>query len=168
MTDPQQFTADQIGQIGTDVTGATASAADVAAQAAEAASPIGVTEADIDGIKAMLAAMETRLVAAERDRQAAAPPALVSTVESLQGFLAGHGDPAAVTLGQQLHDEAVAATESGDTAQMAAVGAKLAAHLLRHPPYPGENYHYRQAADWAQNHVNDAIGAFVPPVTAGA
>lgn len=160
MTDPQSYVADQIGQHADDVRAA-AETPDLAEQV-QASSGLGVTEADLDSIKALIADMQSRLDAAERARAADAPPVLVSTVRSLQAFLEGHGDPAAVELGKDLHEAATNATESGDTSHMATIATKLAKHLARNAPYPGENYHYKQAADWAHNHIFDAIDSFVP------
>jgi len=164
MTDPNEFAAAQIAQHAADVQGATASETDLAAAAqAASASAIGVTEADLDGIRRMIADMQTRLEAAEADRRAAAPPALVSTAETLKGYVDVHNDPAAAELAADALEAAKNATESGDTAALAKIQAKLAKHLARNPPYPGENHHYKQALDWATNHLAEAVEAFVPP-----
>jgi hypothetical protein len=146
----------------------TFSAGDAAEQMAQGSTGLGVTEADIEGILSQLRDVQTRLDQAERERIKSAPPVLVSTVDSLLHHLEGHGDPDALDIGKSLQEAAVNSTQSGDTGPMVKIAAKLARHLQRNAPYPGENYHYKAAADWAANHVPDAIDAFVPPAASQA
>jgi len=164
MTDPQQFVADQIGQQAGTVQGAPVSEAEIA-QRAQASAGLGVTEADIGAIMARIKAMETSL--AEAQRAARPSSSLVGTVDTLQHHLTGHGDPKAVELGNDVAEAARAAEETGDTSHLARTAEKLARHLARNAPYPGENYHYGHALDGARNHVPDAIDAFVPPAVPG-
>jgi hypothetical protein len=169
MTDPNEFAAGQLRENAAQVQGATTTTdADVAAQLQGGQASIGVTEADIKTLFAQIQAMQDRLDKAERERASSAPPALVSTAETLKGYVDVHNDPAAAALADDAVEAARNATESGDTSALAKIQAKLAKHLARNPPYPGENHHYRQALDWASNHLPDAIEAFIPPVRSAA
>ena len=165
MSDPNELAAEQIRQHAAQVQGATATETDLAAELAQgqAQAGIGVTEADITSLFAQIKAMQDRLDRAERERAASAPPVLVSTAETLKGYVDVHNDPAAAELAADALEAAKNATESGDTGPLAKIQARLAKHLAKNPPYPGENHHYRQALDWATNHLDEAIQAFVPP-----
>jgi len=164
VTDPQSFVADQIGQQAETIQGSPVSEQEIA-QRAQASAGLGVTEADIGAILGRIKAMEAAL--AEAQRAAKPSSSLVGTVDTLQHHLTGHGDPKAIELGNDVAEAAKAATETGDTAHLAKTADKLARHLLRNRPYPGENYHYGHALDGAQAHVPDAIDAFVPPAVPG-
>src|SRR5215469_11871277 len=164
MSDPQQYVTDQIGQQAAAVQGAAVSEQEIA-QRAQASAGLGVTEADIGAIMARIKAMEAAL--AEAARAAKPSSSLVGTVDTLQHHLTGHGDPKAVELGNDVAEAARAAEQTGDTSHLAKTADRLARHLLRNRPYPGENYHYGHALDGAQNHVPDAIDAFVPPAVPG-
>jgi hypothetical protein len=169
MSDPNELAAEQIRQHAAEVQGATAGpdlAAELAASTGQ--TPIGVTEADIASLFAQIKAMQDRLDRAERERASSAPPVLVSTAETLKGYVDVHNDPVAAELAADAVEAAKNATESGDTGPLAKIQARLAKHLTRNPPYPGENHHYRQAVDWASNHLADAIEAFVPPLKSTA
>jgi hypothetical protein len=171
MSDPNELAAEQIRQHAAQVQGDTAAPdADLAAQLqqGQGQASIGVTEADITSLFAQIKAMQDRLDKAERERASSAPPALVSTAETLKGYVDVHGDPVAAELAADAVEAARNATDSGDTGPLAKIQAKLAKHLARNPPYPGENHHYRQALDWAANHLDDAIEAFVPPARSSA
>jgi len=164
MSDPQQFVTDQLGQQSAGVQGSPVSEQEIA-QRAQASAGLGVTEADVSALFARIQAMESALAAQARAAQPSS--SLIGTVDTLQHHLTGHGDPKAIELGNDVAEAAKAAEQTGDTAHLAKTADKLARYLVRNGPYPGENYHYRQAVDGAQNHVPDAIDAFVPPAVPG-
>jgi hypothetical protein len=162
--------AQQIGAHAADVqTGVAAGNDDLAASvAAGAPGGTGVTETDIAAIMAQIKDMQDRLAASEAQRAADRPPALVSTATTLRDYVAVHNDPEAVELANSLVEAAQNSTESGDTGPLSKIADRLARHLRRHPPYPGENHHFKAAVDWAENHMADAIDSFTPPSSAVA
>lgn len=159
--------AAQIGAHAADVQGGMASGQDDLASAV-AAGGSGVTESDISQILAQIKAMQARLDVAESQRRADAPPALVSTAQTLKSYVDVHNDPKAMDLADAMLEAAQNSTESGDTGPLSKIAERLARHLRKNPPYPGENHHYRQALDWAENHIVDAVEAFIPPPPSGA
>lgn len=165
MTDPQQYAAEQIGQLASDVHGQTASQEDIAASA-QASSGLGVTEVDVNALAAQIAAMQAQIDA--MNAAAAPKSALAGTVATLRHFLGIHGDPAAVELGNDLAEAAGNAEKSGSVEYAAKIGAKLNKHLTRNPPYPGENYAYRHALDFSGPHLEDALATVQPPAAPAA
>jgi hypothetical protein len=166
MTDHNDFVAGQLGQQAGSVLGQGASEEEIAGAAAAHAGS-GVTEADLDGIKALLAQFQRRLDAAEAQRQQLAPDALTSSVTALQTQLDNHGDPVAIELGKDAFEAAKSAAETGELGPLAAIAAKIAEHLRRHPAGPGDQFHYRQVLDTAAQHIPDVIEAFRPQAAAG-
>jgi hypothetical protein len=146
MTDPQQYVAEQIGQQASSVPASGAPEAQVA-QAAQASAGLGTTSVDVDALAAQIAAMQAQINDLNQAAAAAGGDPLAGTVATIQHFLVGHGDPAASELG----DELAAAVKDGDHAGAAALAAKLDRHLARNAPYPGENYHYRNAVAFASD-----------------
>lgn len=176
MTDPINFqdATQQVGQqaaadLGAQAFGTPGAAASPQDIAAAAGSGSGTTEADMKALLAGIKAMQDRLDLLEAKERAEHAPALVGTAKTAVTMLEGHPDPVARELGADLLEAAKNATESGDTSYVAKIAAKLHRHLVRNPPPPGENYHYRQAVDFAGPHMEDAIDAFQPPAkSAGA
>jgi ABC-type transporter Mla subunit MlaD len=139
MTDPQQYVAEQIATQATAVPAAGAPEAEVA-QAAQASAGLGVTGVDVDALAAQIKAMQAQIDSMNAAQAAAADP-LGGTVATIQHFVTGLNDPAASALA----DELAAAVQDGQHAKLADLTAKLDRHLARNAPYPGENYHYRNA-----------------------
>jgi hypothetical protein len=168
MTDQNAAVAGQIGQIARGAgLGQGASEEDIA-QAAQASTGLGVTEADLDAIKAQLADFARQLAAQAAGAAKLAPDVLTGSVASLVHYLEGHGDKAALALGADATKAAKAAASGGNTGALSGIIAKIAAHLQSHPPYPGENFHYQGALSVASHlpvvigRVNDAAGSDVP------
>lgn len=174
MTDPttygqaaQQAAALAAQELGSQAFGTPGQAAATPEELAAAAGPaIGTTEADMAALMAILQATQARLDALEAKERAEHAPALVGTAKTAVAMLEGHGDPVALELGRSLLDAAQNAVESGSTQFVSVISGKLTRHLLRNPPVPGENYHYRQAVDFAGPHMQDAIDGFTPPAPA--
>lgn len=156
MTDPNEFVAGQIGQQAEAVREATPGQAVVAPAAG-----LGVTSVDVDQLAAQIAALQARLSDVEEQRAKAAGNPLADTVKSLQHFLGGHGDPAAVELGNDLAAAVDEAGKSGDTSQVAKIADRLDRHLARNAPYPGENYFHRNAVAFTRD-LPDLIDSFKP------
>lgn len=158
--------AQQLGQIPADYQGEPVTEQQIAQQAVASAG-LGATDIDPDLFARIVAGVRQQLQA---EAQASAPGGhpLVNTVASLAGFLASHGDQAAIELGADLVEAAGHAIKSGSTEFVEKIQAKLVKHLARNPPAPGENYAYKQAVDFAGPHLDDAIGQATPPVTAVA
>ena len=166
MTDPQAFAQQSVAGMAATMQGQAVPEDQIAQQAAASAG-LGATEIDPDLFARIVASVKSQL---EADAKASAPGghALVNTVASLAGFLASHGDQAAIELGADLVEAAGHAIKSGSTEFVQKIQAKLVKHLARNPPVPGENYAYRQAVDFAGPHLDDAMEAVTPPVTAVA
>lgn len=143
MSDP---TADQIGQIAQNQP-QPVSESELAAQAP---SGIGVTEADIDAIKAQLADFAAQLRASQLSASAN-PDALTGSVDTLVHHLGAHGDPAAIALGADAAEAVKAAAEGGNTGALSGIIKKISEHLRRNRPYPGENFHYNSAVSVADH-----------------
>jgi hypothetical protein len=154
MTDPQQFVAAQIGQQSGAVQPA-ASEQDIA-QAAQSHAGLGVTETDLDAIKAQLAAFQQQLNAQAAAQSSVSPGMLTGSVASLVHYLEGHGDPAALELGADATEAAKAVSEGGNTGALSGIIAKIETHLRRRPPYPWENFHYNNALAIA-SHLPEVI-----------
>jgi hypothetical protein len=154
MTDPQQFVAAQIGQQAGPAQPA-ASETEIA-QDLQSQAGMGVTEADLDAIKAQLAAFQKQLNAQAAAQAALAPDTLTGSVASLVTYLQGHGDPAALELGADATEAAKAAADGGNTGALSGIIARIEQHLRRRPPYPGENFHYNNALAIA-SHLPDVI-----------
>jgi hypothetical protein len=152
MTDPQQYAAEQIGQMADSDSTAGASEAAIAASAP---SGLGTTSVDIDALAEQIKAMQARLE--ELESGPAAGDAVAGTVATIQHFLTGHGDPAAIELGDQL----AAAAAAQDHAEVVKVAAQLARQLDRNAPYPGENYHYNNARAFVTD-LPDVVAAAQP------
>src|ERR1700722_19076768 len=126
MTDLNEYAAGQIRQQGsTLVQGGPVQSEQDIARAAQAHAGIGVTEADIDQIRAQLARVQR-----QPDGQAAAQPTLTAdsltgSVASLVHYLEGHGDPAALELGKDATEAARAAADGGDTGAPSGGGGKV-------------------------------------------
>jgi len=159
MTDPTQAAADQIGQIPGTIMGNPASEQDIA-QAAQATTGLGVTSVDIDALFKQIQALQARLDAADAAKLTDQGD-LAGTVKTVNYFLAGHGDPKAVALGEDLAAAVAEAGKSGDTTQVAKIADRLDRHLARNAPYPGENYHYRNAVAFVSD-LPDVIDSFKP------
>lgn len=160
--------ADQLGQIGAATAGP-GSGVDLDAAAAQSgAAPLGVTESDLASLFAQIKDMQARLDRAEAQRQADAPPQLVSVADTIAHYAGVHNDPKALELVADLQAAAGNATESGDTGPLTRIGERLAKHLARNRPHPGDNHHYDQLVDWVSNHLPDAVDSFVPPAPASA
>jgi hypothetical protein len=164
MSDPSGYVADQIGQMANADPGA-ASTTDLA-EAVHGSAGLGVTEADLEGIKALLASFQARLEAAEATQRAVTPDALTSSVAALNVQLANHGDPVAMELGKDATEAAASATESGDTGPLENIIARIAKQLVANPPAPGDHFHYNLVRDTAAVHVPDVIVAFAPQSSA--
>jgi hypothetical protein len=165
MTDPG-YVADQIGQMA--ASNPAASSETDLAQAAQSSAGLGVTEADLDAIKAQLASFQAQLNQAMAAQRAVAPDALTSSVAALNVQLANHGDPVAVELGKDATEAAANAAQSGDTGPLSSIVARIAQHLKAHPAAPGDQFHYRQVLDTAAVHIPDVIDAVRPVETVGA
>jgi hypothetical protein len=135
--------------------------------AAQASSGIGVTQADMEALYAHIKRMQVQLDAATRAAQAAAGEEPVRTwVKHLARFVTVHADPAAVSLADDATEAASNLLEpgsNGDTGPLEKITAKLARHLQRHPPHPGENFHYNQAVAIATTHLPEALEDYTPP-----
>jgi hypothetical protein len=166
MTDPSGYVADQIGQQSAGVP-AGVPEADIA-QAAHASAGLGVTEADLDAIKAQLASFQAQLNQAVAAQRAIAPDALTSSVAALNVQLANHGDPVAIELGKDAAEAAAGAADSGDTGALSSIVSRIAQHLKAHPAAPGDQFHYRQVLDTAAVHIPDVIDAVKPVEQIGA
>jgi hypothetical protein len=165
-TNPDEYARDQLGQLGSDARGVPVSEQDLAA-AALAGAGIGTTEVDVAALAAQIQAMQAQINQLNADRPPVASP-LLGTVETLQGMLAGHGDVTAIELGKDLAEAAANAVKTGAVEYAERIGAKLHAWLVRHPPVPGENYHYRQALDFSGPHLEDALQTVTAPAPAAA
>jgi hypothetical protein len=168
MTDPNQYVADQIGAQATVVRGEAASEQDIA-QAAQRQAGLGVTGVDVEALAAQIAQLQAQVNDMNAAKAAEAGNPLADTVKSVAYFLAGHGDPKAVALGEDLAAAVTEAGKSGNTGAVAKLADRLSRHLAKNPPYPGENYHYRNAVAFTSD-LPDLIDAFkpVPAQTAGA
>jgi hypothetical protein len=166
MSDHEDYVADQIGQMASADPGAS-SETDLA-HAAHASSGLGVTEADLDAIKAQLASFQAQLAQAIAAQSALAPDALTSSVAALTTQLANHGDPVAIELGKDATEAAANAASSGDTGALSSIVARIAQHLKTHPAPPGDQFHYRQVLDTAAVHIPDVIDALKPVEHIGA
>jgi hypothetical protein len=157
--------------MGTQAFGTPGEAASEQDIAAQASSGIGVTQADMEALYAHIKRMQVQLDAATRAAQAAAGDEPVRTwVKHLAGFVKVHADPAAVSLADDATEAAgnlLAPDSAGDTGPLEKITAKLAKHLLRHPPHPGENFHYTQAVAIATTHLPEALEDYVPPPPSG-
>ena len=171
MSDPNEYVAAQIGQQGEQTLGQGASEQEIAT-AAQAHAGIGVTEADLDEIRAQLADFAKQLAAQAAAQAALSPDTLTGSVASLVTYLEGHGDLAALELGKDATEAAKAAANGGNTGALSGIIAKIEAHLRRRPPYPGENFHYNNALAIAQHlpevidRVNEAAGTNGDPAPA--
>jgi 3-hydroxyacyl-CoA dehydrogenase len=139
MTDPQQYVAEQIGQQASSVPASGVPEAEIA-QAAQESAGLGVTSVDVDALAAQIKAMQAQIDGLNQAAAAAGGDPLASTVATIQHFVTGLNDPAAVALADEL---ASAVQDAPD--KVAGLAAKLDRHLARNAPYPGENYHYRNA-----------------------
>jgi hypothetical protein len=167
MTDPTQAAADQIGQMAQTIQGQPVSEQELA-QRAQAAAGLGVTGVDIDELAATIAAMQAQIADLNAAKAAAAGNPLADTTKTINYFLAGHGDPVAVELGKDLAAAVEEAGQSGDTAAVAQIAARLDRHLAKNAPYPGENYHYRNAVAFTSD-LPEIIYTFKPaPAPAGS
>ena len=156
MTDPNEYVAGQIGQQAAGVRDATPGQDIVAPSAG-----LGVTGVDVDALAAQIAAMQTRLDAADAEKTRAAGNPLADIVTTIKHFLGGHGDPTAVELGNDLSAAVDEAGKSGDTTQVAKIADKLSRHLDRNRPVPGENYHFNNARAFVAD-LPDVIENFKP------
>lgn len=162
MTDPQQYVADQIGQQAESLR---APGSDIA-QAVQASAGSGVTEVDVSALAAQIKALQDRVDAAEAANAADVKTPGKEHIKTLQHFLAGHGDPRAIELGNDLSEAFDAAAESGDGSYAAKASDRLVSYLARNRPYPGENYHYNNAVAFAAD-TADHIDALTPPAVPG-
>lgn len=162
MTDPNEFAAGQIGQLGQDTRAADPGSAVVAPP-----SGMGVTEINVAELAAQIAAMQAQIDTMTAEQAKAAGNPLADTVKTIQSFLVGHGDPVASALGDDLAAAVDAAGQSGDTSAVAKIAARLDRHLARNQPYPGENYHFRNAVSFVRD-LPDLIDEFKPVAEAGA
>jgi hypothetical protein len=136
--------------------------------AAQAPSGMGVTEADMDALKAYFERQFAALAAQvgqARGVQAAKNP-VASLAGSLSDALDVHADPVAAQLGKDAVDAARNGLDSGDMGPLSKIVSRISTHLARHRPHPGENYHYRLAKEIAGERLPDAIDAYVPPPSA--
>lgn len=157
-----QTVADQIGQIARTTQPGSGASEEEIAQGAQAQAGIGVTEADLDAIKAQLADFARQLKAQAAAASAGSPDDLTGSVASLVHYLEAHGDPAAVALGADATEAAkAAASEGGNTGALSGIVAKIEAHLRQRPPYPGENFHYNNAVAIA-SHLPTVIDRVAP------
>ena len=162
-------------------------AAQAAAQAAPAPVPTGpdpvaaqaaggsAYEADIEALKAVLAAQQARLDALENERRAQNMPPLVSTVQALRDLLDAHANMSGLTVPDvlvRLADDAVAAAKdavsSGDVSFLRDIAGKIAAGLKRIHPGGGDHPFYRQAVDFANDHIPEACDQVTIPVVSQA
>jgi hypothetical protein len=158
-------------------------AAQAAAQAAPAPVPTGpdpvaaqasggsAYEADIEALKAVLAAQQARLDALENERRAQNMPPLVSTVQALRDLLDAHANMSGLAVPDvlvRLADDAVAAAKdavsSGDVSFLRDIAAKITAGLKRIHPGGGDHPFYRQAVEFARDHVPEACDQVTAPV----
>lgn len=167
MTSPDERVAEQISQQAASVP---VTGVDEEQLAAAAASHIGsgVTEADIEGILAQIKAMQARLDQAEAERRASTPDTISSSVGQLFHQLLNHGDTIAIELGKDAVEAAKSIAEGGSIGPLMTIAEKLTARLLKNPPAPGDQFHYRQVLDTAQTHIPDVLNAYQPPATAAA
>ena len=156
MTDPNEYVAGQIGQQAAGVRNAEPGQDIVAPSAG-----LGVTSVDVDQLAAQIAALQGRLGQLEDEKTKAAGNPLADIVTTIKHFLGGHGDPAAVELGNDLSAAVDEAGKSGDTSAVAKIAAKLDRHLARNQPYPGENYHFNNARAFVAD-LPDVIENFKP------
>jgi len=145
--------------------GAAASEQDIAAQAG-AGGGSGVTQADMDALYEYLKRMQVQLDAATRAGAAARGEEPVRVlVRAVTGFVKTHAEPGAVALAEDLGEASANLLDKGgtDTGPLSKITAKLARQLVRNPPHPGENWHYKQALAIAQDRLPDAIEDWTPP-----
>lgn len=146
-----QFAAQAAEQIGQMAAAPGSSGQDDVAQAALAASGLGVTEADIDAIKAQLADFARQLKAQAAAQAKATPDDITGSVASLEHYLRHHGDEEAQALGADAAEAARGIAAGGNTGALSGIVGRIAAHLRAHPPAPGENFHYRSALGLAEH-----------------
>jgi hypothetical protein len=156
--------AEQIRQQGDTVLGQGASEQEIAT-AAQAHAGIGVTEADIDAIRQQLASFQKQLDAQAAAQAKVSSDAITGSVATLVHHLEGHGDQAAIELGKDATEAAKAAVSGGNTGALSGIIGRIAAHLRRNPPYPGENFHYNSALSTAEHLpvVIDRVNASAEP-----
>ena len=164
MTDPtsSEYITSQIAQQAADVR-SNEPGQDIVAPA----SGLGVTSVDVDALAAQIAALQSRLDSADADRAASAGTPLADTVKTIQTFLGGHGDPVAVSLGDDLAAAVGEAGKSGDTSAVAKIADRLDRHLAKNGPYPGENYNYNNARAFVAD-LPDLIDSFKPSPSGSA
>jgi hypothetical protein len=107
--------------------------------------------------------MQDRIAQMEADAAKPAADSLSGTVRTIQHFLAGHGDPRAVQLGEDLAAAAESALSTGDRTYVARAADRLDRHLARNAPYPGENYFWNHARAFVSDlpEIIDALPAVV-------
>jgi hypothetical protein len=162
MSTPDERAAEQIAGMAADTPQAVASEQEIADSLAAHAGT-GVTEADLDAIKAQLASFAQQLAAQQAAQQDTASPDSVSgTLQTLAHHLEGHGDQTAIALAADAAKAAEAFTGgSGALSAVADAVEKVRGWLHRNPPYPGENFHYNSARSVADHLpvVIDRVGA---------
>lgn len=162
MTDPNQAVAEQLAGQAASVPVQGVDEQELAA-AAQSHIGQGVTEADIEGILAQIKAMQARLDQAEAERRASTPDTISSSVDQLFHQLLNHGDTIAIELGKDAVEAAKSIAEGGSIGPLMTIAEKLTARLLKNPPAPGDQFHYRQVLDTAQTHIPDVLNAYQPP-----
>ena len=124
---------------------------------------VGVTEADLEAVKALVAqqvaALQSQLTQALAGQAAARGENPVHhLVHRLAMNLGVHNDPKAVSLGDDAKDALANALDAGsDMSALGRITDRISKHLARNRPHPGENFHYQQARQIADELLPDAI-----------
>lgn len=100
---------------------------------------------------------------------------VIGTAASIRDMLAVHFDhnpgPAAggvLRLADDVTDAARNAVDSGDVSVVRDLGGRLVRALKRNHPGPGDHHWFRQALDFAENHLPEAADTVGAPAPSGA
>jgi hypothetical protein len=169
----ESYTDDQLAAVKEQMTPppVATGAGDVASQVAGGSS----YETDTAALMATIQAMQGRLDALEKERREQNFPALVSTVQALRDLLDAHADTSGKTVPDtllRLADDAVGASkeavQSGDVSFVREIAAKIERALAKIHPGGGDHPFYRQAVDFARDHIPEAADQVTGPAPSSA
>jgi|SRR5215469_5535069 len=178
MSEMPQFTDEQLAaakaQAAAAAAAPVAAAPDPAALAAAAQSSASY-EVDVPALLAAINAMQARLDSLEAERRTANMPPLVSTAQALRDLLDAHENTSGKTvpddlyrLGDDVVEAAKGAVSSGDVTFVRDIAAKIVRALARIHPGGGDHPFYRQAVEYARDHLPEAADQVTAPQAVAA